>query len=297
MKAFGRRGGEHDPRVVASFSDPNRRSGGAVRVYFDDTSGAWDDIYERGDVFSVIHQDRLARAKRWIEALCLPVGASVLEVGCGAGRLTGWLRDQAYRVRATDTSEQMLALTARQLRGNGSTTSASSLKADAHVLPFASGVFDLVVALGVIPWLHDPSTALREISRVTRGGGFVLFSADNIARLSIALDPLRRPGLGPLRSRAKAWLAPWRARGGDDGSDVEAGMHSHSQVDAMAGDAGLVVLEGVDIGFGPFTFLRREVLPQELGVRVNRVLQRASDRRVAVISTRGSQYLLLTRKP
>jgi ubiquinone/menaquinone biosynthesis C-methylase UbiE len=261
---------------------------------------AWDEIYEGRDVFSVVHQDRMARAKSWIDALCLREGAGVLEIGCGAGHLTGWLATERYRVTATDTSEQMLASTARTLRETRVAGDVSICLADTHRLPFIGGTFDAVIALGVIPWLHDPSVAMMEMTRVTKAGGYVLFNADNVARLSIAFDPLRSPHLAPLRARTKVWLSARRgqSKAGDHDAeaDVEAGMHSHSAVNAMTDSAGLEVLEGVDIGFGPFTFLRRELLPQRVGVTVHRLLQRASDRRVPIVACRGSQYLLLGRK-
>ena len=82
--------------------------------------------------------------------------------------------------------------------------------ADVHALPFASGHFDLVVAVGVIPWLHSPGGAVREMARVLRPGGTLVLTADNRARLVSFTDPRAMLGLSPLKH---AQVALRRRRG------------------------------------------------------------------------------------
>ena len=61
--------------------------------------------------------------------------------------------------------------------------------ADVHQLPYDSGQFDVVVAVGVIPWLHSPGAAVVEMARVLRPGGQLVLTADNAARLMSFTDP------------------------------------------------------------------------------------------------------------
>ena len=65
--------------------------------------------------------------------------------------------------------------------------------ADVHALPFQAHTFDLVVAIGVIPWLHSERVALQEMQRVLKPGGYLLVTADNNARLNRILDPRSSP--------------------------------------------------------------------------------------------------------
>lgn len=46
-------------------------------------------------------------------------------------------------------------------------------------LPFPSGVFDVTFAIGVLPYVPEPDVAVREMVRVTRKGGLVVFDAMN----------------------------------------------------------------------------------------------------------------------
>jgi ubiquinone/menaquinone biosynthesis C-methylase UbiE len=111
----------------------------------------------------------------------LPDGARVLEVGAGAGLTGVALADRGYQVTAVDSSAAMT----ETIRGRAAEAAvASRLQVslgDAHRLPFADGAFGLVVALGVIPWLHSPERAARELARVLTPGGYLVVSADNRA--------------------------------------------------------------------------------------------------------------------
>ena len=48
---------------------------------------------------------------------CLPAGASILELGCGAGRMTAGLLALGHRVTAVDESEAMLAAAEERTQG------------------------------------------------------------------------------------------------------------------------------------------------------------------------------------
>jgi len=62
-------------------------------------------------------------------------------------------------------------------------------------LAFPDGIFDLVVAIGVIPWVDHPVRAIQEVARVTRPGGYLLMSSANRLGLSSQLDPMANPEL------------------------------------------------------------------------------------------------------
>jgi hypothetical protein len=152
-----------------------------------------------------------------------------------------------------------------------------------------------VLALGVVPWLHSPAQATQEMARVLQTGGHLVLNADNRARLNRLLDPLHSPPLEPLRWAAKAALARlhlWRPS-----RQPMVTYHSCAEFDRIVATAGLEWVTGMTFGFGPFSLLGRTVLPDEVGVKVNRSLQGLADRGVPVLRGTGAQYLVVARRP
>jgi len=107
--------------------------------------------------------------------LGLGPGARVLELGCGYGRVLAALAGAPVELIGIDTSAASLA-------------DASSLL-DAHVcrlarmdavrLGFRDGAFDLVFCVqnGIAAFGVDPRTLVAEALRVTRPGGYAIFSS------------------------------------------------------------------------------------------------------------------------
>jgi hypothetical protein len=60
--------------------------------------------------------------------------------------------------------------------------------------------------------------------------------------------------------------------------------------------AGLAKVADQTVGFGPFTFLGRPLLPARVGIQVHESLQRLADKGVPALRSRGSNYLVLARK-
>jgi ubiquinone/menaquinone biosynthesis C-methylase UbiE len=220
----------------------------------------------------------------------------VLEVGTGAGLTAVSLARRGYQVAAVDATAAMTE-TARRHADEAAVSSRLHVSlGDAHLLPFASGAFSLVVALGVVPWLHSPEQAAREMARVLAPGGHVVVNADNRARLTDLLDPLRTPAAGRLRRAAKSALATttgWRP--GHHGAPAT--FHRRAEFDRIVAAAGLERVAGATFGFGPFTLLGRRLLPDPVGVRVNASLQGLADRGVPGLRSVGVQYLVVARKP
>src|SRR5439155_1084647 len=88
----------------------------------------------------------------------------------------------------------------------GVSSAISTSLGDAHSLAFPESAFGLVLAIGVIPYLHSPKKALAEIARVIRPGGFLLVTAGNRSRLNHALDPWLCPALQPAKKVVRTIL-------------------------------------------------------------------------------------------
>jgi ubiquinone/menaquinone biosynthesis C-methylase UbiE len=162
-------------------------------------------------------------------------------------------------------------------------------RADAHCLPFDESSFDLVVAVGVLPWLHSPQSALAEMSRVLRPGGALVMTADNRARLTSFTDPRRVLAIPPLKRLYR------RLRRRDPAAVSR--MHWPGEVEDMLSAAGLRTVSSRTVGFGPFSLLGRSLLEGRTGVRLNDRLQRLADAGVPGVRRTGWHYLVRAVKP
>ena len=296
-------GGRHSAAYAGLAAAHQQR---LVNERFQSHARDWDELYHRNDLFSVIIRQRHERALGWIDQLGLPAGSPVLEIGPGAGLMTAALARRGFRVTAADSAPRMIeiarrraaqAVTAQPNRADkgGLTARVGALLADAHRLPVAGGSFSLVVALGVMPWLHSPQVAAAEMARVLRPGGYLVLNGANRRRLSLLLDPWHSQALDRPRAVAKRALAAARIRRPAPRPAVSA--HRLAEFDQFVLRAGLQPLRACTLGFGPFTMMRFRVLPGPLGVPLNARLQRLADRGTPGLRSAGNDYLVLARHP
>ena len=101
------------------------------------------------------------------------VGRTILDIGCGIGRLTKPLSEKAASVTGIDISDVML----EKARLSVTDANVSFVKASASSLPFGDQEFDVVLAVFVLQHILDDAlfeSALREILRVLKQGGSIL---------------------------------------------------------------------------------------------------------------------------
>jgi SAM-dependent methyltransferase len=96
-------------------------------------------------------------------------GQRALDVGCGAGALTGKLVERlgVGAVCAIDPSGSFVAAVRVRFPG------VDVRKGTAEQLPFPDGTFDVTLAQLVVHFMADPVAGLAEMVRVTRAGGVV----------------------------------------------------------------------------------------------------------------------------
>jgi len=97
------------------------------------------------------------------EALALPPGASVLDVGCGSGYFTRRLASDGLNVTGIDSSlETIRYARSRCVAGE------QYLVGDARRLPLPDRHFDSCVAITSLCFIREQEQALAEMVRVTR---------------------------------------------------------------------------------------------------------------------------------
>ena len=272
------------------------RSSGDERVtrQFDQRSAWWDRIYQEASLEGRILRRRQQVALAWIDALALPEGSPVLEVGCGAGATAAELARRGHQVYASDRSPAMLRHTQEHAQTSGVGGLVTPILGDAQRLMFPTGVFDLVLALGVLSWLQEPNLAIKEMARVTRPGGHVLVTSLNSLDLARLLDPGRTPLSAPAKSAARLVVA---GLGRLLQGRVRPTRHPSWSVQWRLRRSGLLPIRQTTVGFGPFTYLGKTLLPDTHAIRVEQALQRRADGHSRLLRSTGRLCLVLARKP
>jgi ubiquinone/menaquinone biosynthesis C-methylase UbiE len=105
----------------------------------------------------------------------LLAGASgrVLEIGAGTGANLAFYRPGVESLTVTDPEPPMLRRLERRVREQAS--HAKVLRASAEDLPFEDDAFDTAVSTLVLCGVDDQPRALRELRRVLRPGGRLIF--------------------------------------------------------------------------------------------------------------------------
>jgi ubiquinone/menaquinone biosynthesis C-methylase UbiE len=271
---------------------------GRVDKHFDIHANYWKDTYSQKDIFSVIYQRRQALALSYIDGLFLPKNSRILEIGSGAGFMTVALAKRGFLVQAIDHSQAMVDLTSKAAKLWGVDNQVKATIGDAHQLSYGSDSFDLVIALGVLPWLYDYQKALKEVKRVIHTGGYAVLTVDNVSRATTLFDPMTFPAVAQLRRRIRRNLQRARLL-----SSVEPWVNSpsyrqHSPKEFLSSlrTAGLVVLKSSSVGFGPFTLFGHRLFPEWVGVRLDVRLQSYAIRNYPVLRNAGSQFVVLVMK-
>jgi 2-polyprenyl-3-methyl-5-hydroxy-6-metoxy-1,4-benzoquinol methylase len=266
--------------------------GRSIDAHFAASAEYWTKVYEAEDLDGTIYQQRQSVVLGFAQKLQLPADARILEIGCGAGLTSVCLAREGYTIQAVDSVDAMVETTRRHAEEAGVSDRITASKRDVFDLGYPDSSFDLVLKIGVAPWLYCLDKAFSEVARVLRPGGCLIATADNWWRLNRWLDPRYVPALAPLKRRLRKVL---ERRGLMHAAGASARLHSIREFDAALLAAGLEKTEGRTVGFGPFSFLGRR-LPDHYGRRVHRRLQDLADQGVPMLRSVGTHYVVLARK-
>ena len=131
------------------------------------------------------------RLRRTIALQLAGTGPGVaLDVGCGPGIFSEELSRRGFGVQSVDFSPNMLQATRE--RAVAQQWDARVTAADAVMLPFRGGTFDLVMCIGLVAYVTELPVLLRELARVLRPGGSLVVQTSNTHALTTRVDALVR---------------------------------------------------------------------------------------------------------
>ena len=275
-------------------SDHARRQRQLAVTYFDESSDYWTQVYEASGVYDVVYQDRLRLALAFVDQAGLSPGSRALDIGSGAGSASVELARRGFTVDAIDVSEKMVLRTRQRALGSRLETRISASIGDIHHLPFPDRSFDLVIALGVLPWLPRIAEPLEEVARVLRRGGVLVITVDHRWGASRLFGRLTSVVLYARKALVEGWKQKRLPR--KSNNELFSRTHSIKDLDVAIVSSGFDKVTGVTLGFGPFCVFRRPFLPSPWGVRLHRHLQTLAEQRFPLISLAGSQYIILARR-
>jgi phosphatidylethanolamine/phosphatidyl-N-methylethanolamine N-methyltransferase len=189
MALFDRKAEQEDELV--SGSDAATRALSVAAVENDFVEGVYDKLAKVYDLIfgPTLHPGRLQAIQR----MNIQAGERVLEVGVGTG-INLALYPKHSQVTGIDFSSSMLEK-ARERAARKGLRNMRLLQMDAADLKFADDSFDIVYAPYLISVVPDPVKVAREMRRVCRPGGRIIF-------LNHFLSP------NPILSRGERMISP-----------------------------------------------------------------------------------------
>lgn len=145
----------------------------------------WNNKYDE-EYHPYLH-GRQQKVLDLISDLELPNGATCLELGTGGGQNAIKYAEMGLHVHGVDSSEELLK-TADKLALPGSNMEFSNVDLN-FKMPFADASFDLVVVVGTLQYLHEPSACVKDVYRILKPGGHFVVCQRN----GLSFNVMRRP--------------------------------------------------------------------------------------------------------
>jgi SAM-dependent methyltransferase len=168
--------------------------------------------------YALFEYYRSAKVIAVLDRAGVAIAGRVLDAGCGGGGMPLSFAEHADEVIGIDPIDRF-GQAGRVLARERGLTRLHFLRADGMALPFAAGVFDLVLSHAVIEHVADAPRYLRECRRVLKPGGHLYLStAPYLSFAGAHLPRLRVPvPLHLIAGRAVAFRtfrmlarrAPW----------------------------------------------------------------------------------------
>ena len=154
-----------------------------VNTYFDKIADEFDNIYENKGTLLTRVTNKLFR-KAMFERVPITVeesrplqDKSVLDIGCGSGRVCFLLAKEGARVTGIDYARSMIELAKKYQRQLSGVDNIEFLCSDFMSDFTEEKKFDISIALGVFDYIEDPMPFLSKVKKVTTSKIIAYFPA------------------------------------------------------------------------------------------------------------------------
>lgn len=155
---------------------------------------------------------------------------SMVDLGCGGGILTEAMASLGYTITGIDISENSIEV-AKQHLPSKYASQVTYLQGDIYAIPLANQSVSVVIISDVLEHLHHLDECMREINRILRPNGIILFDTINrnyysyVATIVIAQNPFL-PILPPKSHDYRLYITPEEI--------VQLGRQHHLEADISA---------------------------------------------------------------
>ena len=145
-----------------------------VKKYFDNIAEDFDGIYDsRGNILDklinkLFRKGMYERVTLTMEECGNVENKSILDIGCGSGRISLALAESGACVTGIDYSSKMVALANDYRRKSKASEKAKFICCD-FMQDFGNDkLFDITLALGVFDYIRDPAPFLKKVRELTK---------------------------------------------------------------------------------------------------------------------------------
>lgn len=260
-----------------------------VARFFSHSVKYWEEVYESGgkqtaDFLGYAKNRRKSIVVDYLDAYAGYRSLTVLDIGCGPGVFMEEGLRRGHDMTGIDISEEMIGKARARLEKHGYSCFKCQ-QGDAENIPLEDETADVVLCLGVLPYLRDDRRAVEEIDRVLKKGGMVIALLPNLFKLGNLLDPYyylvriwHYLWYGLLRKSAtsKEVLDPVSF---NENKQFGVRRYSLDRACAIFSRYGAVPEEcKTSIEFGPLTLWKKEILSDERSIALSEFLWRLSSR-------------------
>jgi ubiquinone/menaquinone biosynthesis C-methylase UbiE len=251
----------------------------------------WESVYDQQDFYGDCIRQRMSKALTWLDGLRLSENSSILDAGCGAGRLAHEAAKRGYHVFGMDYSYGML-VKASSIYNREDQHNVKPFQGDIESVPLQDSDFDVIICLGVISYLKSEEKALRELARILKPGGVLVLSITNKARLVSRMDlPLLLKNI--VQKILSSASASWKKSAGINNAP-RLTTYFIPNIQKSLERAGFTVLEYETIPLELLTFFGREVFPRKMATKITLFFEQFSN--IPIIGSFGGMCMFKAKK-
>jgi len=246
-----------------------------VKQHFSRRSAYWDSLYNEPTGPHAFLKYELKRREELVFDLigsrCGGGAKTALDLGCGPGQYMVHLSQLGFDCCGADISEEMLQIAREKIPAS---PFVKWIHSDCRNVPVQDQFFDLILCIGVLEYLSDDLSALKEIGRLIKPGGGVILTFPNLYKL--------RNLLNPYYYLVRIWTYLFVRQSSRRSPDATEQLdyckstvrrYSLRHVHKLTAGAGFHVMEVRSCCFGPFSLWKREILSLSRTMKISDALE------------------------